>query len=90
MLTVLRPKSQITIPSSIVASLGLREGDQLDIFEDSGTIRIMPVVVYPKGYVDQLHSEILQLKESIHNGNQPVFDRLDTLFDELDKPEPEG
>ena len=31
MLTVLRPKSQITIPSTIISSLGLKEGDQLDM-----------------------------------------------------------
>ena len=45
MLTVLRPKSQITIPNSIVSNLGLKEGDQLDIVEDNGIIRIMPVAV---------------------------------------------
>ncbi|MER1993512.1 MAG: AbrB/MazE/SpoVT family DNA-binding domain-containing protein [Eubacteriales bacterium] len=30
MLTVLRSKSQITIPSAIIASMGLKEGDQLE------------------------------------------------------------
>ena len=49
MVTVLRAKSQITIPSAIVASLDLKEGDQLDIFEENGSIRIVPVAVYPKG-----------------------------------------
>ena len=85
MITVLRPKSQITIPSAIVASLGLKEGDQLDIVEDAGSIRILPVVVYPKTYVDQLHSEISQLKENIANGKQPVFDSIDALFDRLEE-----
>lgn len=84
MLTVLRPKSQITIPSNIIASMGLKEGDQLDIFEDNGSIRLMPVVVYPREYVDQLHAEISQLKEDIKNGKQPVFDNLDSLFASLD------
>ena len=84
MLTVLRPKSQITIPSSIVSSLGLQEGDQLEIYEENGAIHIMPVVVYPKAYVDQLHSEISLLKENIKNGQQPVFDSLDALMDSLE------
>ena len=65
MVTVLRAKSQITIPSAIVASLDLKEGDQLDIFEENGSIRIVPVAVYPKAYVDQLQNEIAQLKEQI-------------------------
>ena len=84
MLTVLRPKSQITIPSTIIQNLGLNEGDQLDIYEDNGSIRLMPVTVYPKGYVDQLHSEINQLKADIKSGKKPVFDNLDSLFASLD------
>lgn len=84
MLTVLRPKSQITIPSSIIQNLGLNEGDQLEIYEENGAIHIMPVTVYPKGYVDQLHSEINQLKADIESGKRPVFDSLDALFSSLD------
>ena len=71
MVTVLRAKSQITIPSAIVASLDLKEGDQLDIFEANGSIRIVPVAVYPKAYVDQLQNEIAQLKEQISGWKEP-------------------
>ena len=71
MVTVLRAKSQITIPSAIVASLALKEGDQLDIFEENGSIRIVPVAVYPKAYVDQLQNEIAQLKEQISGWKEP-------------------
>ena len=71
MVTVLRAKSQITIPSAIVASLDLKEGDQLDIFEENGSIRIVPVAVYPKPYVDQLQNEIAQLKEQISGWKEP-------------------
>ena len=85
MLTVLRPKAQITIPSAIVSALGLKEGDQLDILEDNGSIRMIPVAVYPKAYVDQLHSEISTLKENIASGKQPVFDSIDALFEKLEE-----
>ena len=71
MVTVLRAKSQITIPSAIVASLDLKEGDQLDIFEEKGSIRIVPVAVYPKAYVDQLQNEIAKLKEQISGWKEP-------------------
>ena len=84
MLTVLRSKSQITIPSAIVASMGLKEGDQLDISEVDGVIRMIPVVVYPKAYVNELQNEISMLKECISEGKHPVFDNIDALFDQLE------
>ena len=33
MIAELRAKSQITLPKSIVSSLGISEGDKLEIFE---------------------------------------------------------
>ena len=84
MLTELRTKSQITIPKDIVARLGLREGDKLEIVEKDGTIQIMPVAVYPKKYLDELRSEINETKAKIAAGEQPVFDTVDKLFEMLD------
>lgn len=84
MLAELRTKSQITIPKEIVAQLGLSEGDKLEIYEKDGVICLMPVTVYPKGYVDELHREIVGLKSDIKSGKQPVFDSLDALFDRLE------
>ena len=85
MLAVLKPQSQVTIPSNIISSLGLKEGDKLDISEDNGTIRIMPIAVYPKAYLNELQAEIAMLKENIKNGKQPVFDNLDSLFEHLEE-----
>ena len=84
MLAELRAKSQITIPKDIVDKLGMTEGDKLDISEHNGVIRIMPVVVYPKQYVDELLEEISAVKENIKNGQQPVFDDLDAMFARLE------
>ena len=85
MLTAIRSKSQITIPKDIVLHFGLQEGDQLDIIEENGTIRMIPVAVYPKAYVTQLNEEIEQLKSDIKSGKQPVFDNIDALFAKLDE-----
>ena len=85
MITELRAKSQITLPKSIVSSLDISEGDKLEIFEKDGMICIVPVVVYPKKYLDELQDEINQLKENINNGKQPVFDNLEALFDKLEE-----
>lgn len=84
MLTELRQKSQITIPKEIIIKLGLSEGDKLDIFEKDGSICIMPVVVYPKKYLNELRAEIDDVKVKIASGEQPVFDSVDTLFDKLE------
>lgn len=85
MLTELRQKSQITIPKEIIIKLGLSEGDKLDIFEKDGSICIMPVVVYPKKYLNELRAEIDDVKAKIASGEQPVFDSVDSLFDKLEE-----
>ncbi len=85
MLAELRAKSQITIPKELIDRLGLSEGDKLDIFEKDGVICIMPVVVYPKKYLDELKDELNELKTKISSGEQPIFNNLETLFDKLEE-----
>lgn len=85
MLAELRQKSQITIPKEIITKLGLSEGDKLDIFVQDGTICMMPVVVYPKKYLDELREEIDEAKAKIASGEQPVFDNVDALFAKLEE-----
>ncbi|MCM1537308.1 MAG: AbrB/MazE/SpoVT family DNA-binding domain-containing protein [bacterium] len=84
MLAELRQKSQITIPKEIIVKLGLVEGDKLDVFERDGTICMLPVAVYPKKYLDELHSEINEAKMKIASGEQPVFDNVEALFAKLE------
>ena len=70
MLVELRTNSQITLPKDIVMSLGLTEGDKMEIYEKDGVICMVPVAVYPKKYIDQLQCEIRQLKDNIHAEKQ--------------------
>jgi len=84
MLAELRQKSQITIPKQIISKLGLNEGDKLEIMEQDGIIRLMPVTVYPKNYLDELKSEIEKAKAEIASGEKPVFDNIDALFSALE------
>ena len=85
MLVELRAKSQVTIPKDIVSKLGLSEGDKLDIREQNGSITIIPVVVYPKKYIDELEKEIREVRAKIAAGEQPVFDSVDAMFEALEK-----
>ncbi len=87
MLAELRTKSQITLPRSIVTSLGLTEGDKLDITERDGVIYMIPVTVYPRKYLEDLHAEIKTLKADIKSGKQPVFDSIEALMEKLEEEE---
>ena len=84
MLAELRAKSQITIPKEVVDSLGLSEGDKLEVYEKDGMICIMPVAVYPKKYLDELRDEIEATKVKMAAGEQPVFDNVIALFAKLE------
>jgi AbrB family looped-hinge helix DNA binding protein len=84
MITELRKKAQVTIPKEVVKKLGLVEGDKLEIVEKNGMIWIMPVVVYPKKYLDELKEEITKIKNNLAEGNQPVFETTEDLFKQLD------
>lgn len=85
MLAEFRSKSQITIPKEVVTKLGIKEGDKLEITEKDGVIQLVPVVVYPKKFVDELRREVNDVKARMKVGSQPVFDNIDSLFDELEK-----
>ncbi|MFM1538204.1 AbrB/MazE/SpoVT family DNA-binding domain-containing protein [Helcococcus bovis] len=85
MLVELKGKSQVTIPKNIVSSLNLNQGDQFEIVEENGKIILIPVAVYPEHVISQLKESVNEIKESIKKGEQPLFDNLDSLFEELDK-----
>lgn len=85
MLVELKAKSQVTIPKEIVSLMNLNQGDKFEIIEESGRIVLIPLEVYPKNVIDELKTSVEEIKASIDNGERPVFDSIDALFDELDK-----
>ena len=84
MIIELERQSKITIPQDIVARLGLTEGDKLEVAERNGVISIVPVAVYPEGYVEALKKEVTDIKGKIESGEQPVFDSVDEMTEELE------
>ena len=85
MLVELKAKSQVTIPKEIVSLMNLNQGDKFEIIEESGRIVLIPLEVYPKNVIDELKASVEEIKASINNGERPVFDSIDALFEELDK-----
>lgn len=85
MLVELKAKSQVTIPKEIVSLMNLSQGDKFEIIEENGRIVLIPLEVYPKNVIDELKASVEEIKTKIDNGERPVFDSIDALFDELDK-----
>ncbi|WP_296127630.1 AbrB/MazE/SpoVT family DNA-binding domain-containing protein [uncultured Anaerococcus sp.] len=85
MLVELKAKSQVTIPKDIVNSMNLNQGDQFEVIEDDGKIVLVPVAVYPEHVIKELKAQVKEIKDSIKNGETPVFDSIDSLFEDLDK-----
>ncbi|WP_294793991.1 AbrB/MazE/SpoVT family DNA-binding domain-containing protein [uncultured Fenollaria sp.] len=85
MLVELKAKSQVTIPKEIVSLMNLNQGDKFEIIEENGRIVLIPLEVYPKNVIDELKASVEEIKASIDNGERPVFDSIDALFEELDK-----
>ena len=85
MLVELKAKSQVTIPKDIVNSMRLSQGDQFEVTEDNGKIVLIPVAIYPEHVIKNIKAEVKEIKKSIENGTQPLFDSIDSLFEELEK-----
>ena len=68
----LRQKSQITIPKGIIKKLNLHEGDKLEVYEQDGEIHIVPVAVYPVGYIEDLKITIEDTVTKIRQKNYPL------------------
>lgn len=85
MLVELKAKSQVTIPKDIVNSMKLSQGDQFEVTEDNGKIVLIPVAIYPEHVIKNIKAEVKEIKKSIENGTQPLFDSIDSLFEELEK-----
>ncbi|MCL1995613.1 MAG: AbrB/MazE/SpoVT family DNA-binding domain-containing protein [Defluviitaleaceae bacterium] len=87
MLAELRQKSQITIPKELIDKLGLLEGDKLEIYEQEGVICMMPVVAYPKPYVEKLIKDVEEINKKVATGEHPAFDSINSLISDLESEE---
>lgn len=79
MITELKQKSQITIPKEIVKELELQPGDMFDISVEDGVIHLVPVVVYPKKYADELNFDIEHAKRNAIFNKNVTLDEVDFL-----------
>ncbi len=71
MLTEIRSRSQITIPSEIIKKLNLKQGDTLDIDVEGDQIVLRPVIAIPKDqayfWTTEWQSEEKQVQSDIES-----------------------
>lgn len=84
MIMEFRKTAMLTIPNEFVESLGIKEGDKLEITEKNGMIQIVPVVVYPKKYIESLSREVEAAKKLCESGEMPLFDNAQDMFKQLE------
>ena len=81
MLVELKNGLQITIPSEIIKSLGLSEGDKFDVKTKDGGIFLRPVVVYPKEKMNEI-AKLLKKAEA-EAENQTAFTSVDDMLADM-------
>jgi antitoxin MazE len=83
MLIEMRGRSQITIPSEIVKSLGIKEGDKFDVIEKDGGIFLCPVVIYPKKEMVRIAKLIKESDAEYKGGELKTYDDVDRMFEDM-------
>lgn len=80
MIVEVRNKNQITIPSEIAKSMSVNVGDQFEIIINKGRIIMIPVVSYPKAYIEEIDKELQDFKEKMASGEAKGYKNLDELL----------
>jgi antitoxin MazE len=80
MMIEIRGRSQITIPSEIVKSLGIKEGDKFEVIEKDGGIFLCPVVVYPKKEMIRIAKLVKETDAEYKSGELKLYDDVDKMF----------
>jgi AbrB family looped-hinge helix DNA binding protein len=72
----MRARSQITLPSEIIKSLGLSEGDKFEVVERDGGVFLCPVIVYPKAKLEQ----IAQIIKDHKSNPKDAYESVEEMF----------
>lgn len=87
MLTEIRSRSQITIPSEIIKKLNLKQGDTLEVEVEGDQIVLRPVVTIPKDqayfWTKEWQNEERQVQSDVENDKIKSAKSKDELFKDL-------
>ena len=82
MIIELRKKAQLTLPKEIVKQLNLLDGDKFEVSVENGFIKLEPVAVYSRQYIEKLNCEIQMLREELgekYSAHSSVDELLESL-----------
>lgn len=87
MLTEIRSRSQITIPSEIIKKLNLKQGDTLEVTVEDDQIILRPVVAVPKDqayfWSKEWQQDEKQVQSDIEKDKIKSTQSKDELFKDL-------
>lgn len=85
----MRGKGQVTLPSAVRESLGLDEGDLLDVRVRDGAVVLVPAVTVPRDqawfWEDTTQADVAASVADIEAGNVEHFDSGEELIESLTK-----
>ena len=88
MITKLRERSQITLPTEIVKKLKLQSGDNLDVFVEDDKIIIKPVLIIDRSqawfWSEEWQEKEKEVEVDIEKGRIHKAKNVDDLIDELE------
>jgi antitoxin MazE len=88
MITQLRRRSQVTLPSEVIKKLKLQEGDNLEIVVDDDKIVIRPVLVIDRSqswfWSKKWQEMEKEADEDIKNGKVHKAGSVEELLEKLD------
>jgi len=88
MITKLRDRSQLTLPSEVMKKLKLHVGDNLDITVEGDKIILKPVLVIDRTqawfWSEKWQKKEMKADEDIKNGKISRAADIDDLFEQLD------
>jgi len=87
----LRNRAQITLPKEVVKTLGLKNGDDLEIELKRGRVIITPVAVIPKdelwAWKPEVRAVIEEGRKEAREGKLKAYASVDELWGEMEAEE---
>ena len=88
MITKLRERSQITLPTEVVKKLKLQPGDNLDIFVEDDKIVVKPVLIIDRSqawfWSKEWQDKEEEVEEDVKKGRIHRAKNVDDLIDKLE------
>lgn len=87
----IRKRGQVTLPKALIDRYGLEEGDTLELIEEGGELKVVPMVQVPAAqkwfWTEEWQEGEREAEQEIKAGDVATFNNLDDLFADLNDEE---